>query len=729
MAEEVAHRLRAGGIAFIEAGTGTGKSLGYLIPLGAHLLDEDPEGRAVVATYTLPLQDQLLRHDVALAEKALGRALPVALAKGWGNYLCLLRLDHLARGQHDWLEGLAEEQPPRPAIDELIRWSEGAGDQGRAHAGTWSELPPGRWEAVWPLVAAEPDRCPRRRCPLYEACFYHVARRRMLESRLVLTNQHLLLADLALRREADSGEAAVLPPFSYLVVDEAHHLEDVAVSHLGVELSSEAVLARLRRLTRGRSRLLGEPARAALAVLERLFHALRRGLERAAPGMAAGTARTPGAVQHPARLTPGMAETLCGPALLGEAEEALEEVASRAEQLAQRMAGQEGDGEERAGSHAAADLVAVARWARRAARDLEAVTSAQAEGYVFWMEAASRAPGLVLRAAPLDVGPVLAAELFGAVRSAILTSATLADGPAGFLPLRRRLGLASAGNAPAGDGPSSSPASPAPAPWAGEAQAEWDEDGAVMRVVVGVSGAPPVVRREEALTECVIPSPFDFRSQALVAVPSDFPAPDRPGFVERLAELSLALAVELGGRLLVLFTSHRMMAETWKEMEALPAAGSVRVLVQGGASRTALLDAFREARGEGMVLMGADSFWEGVDLPGPTLSCVVLARLPFPVPDHPLVRARVERISEQGGDPFWEESVPRAVTRFRQGFGRLIRTRQDRGAVVVADPRLLTRSYRHRFLDLLPRSSLIAGPAHRIVREVVEWTRPSLPSS
>ena len=708
MARQVARVLEAGGVALVEAGTGTGKSLAYLLPLARRLIQGDPAARAVVATYTIHLQEQLTARDLPVVERALGRPLPAAVAKGWGNYLCRLRLHRLQQGQAGWLEEPGPGELVEGAVRLLSEWAE------QAQEGSLSEAPQGVTPEIWSLVAAHPDACARRRCPFYDDCFYFQARQRMLQARLVVANHHLLMSDLVVRREAGGAEAAVLPPFQYLVVDEAHHLDEVAVEHLGLTLSRTGLVARLQRLARGRaSRALGEAAGGALEAVQGLFDAVASAVDGAAAADPSGPVRAV-----------SLRADAAGPPVDGDRVEAaagsLEGLAAAAFRLAEALQpdAPDGGGDEPVDPRAL-ELRAVARWAQRAAEALRVLLAADDDGFVYWAEVGPRQE-VVLRAAPLDVGPVLAGELLGQVRSAVLTSATLTcDGR--FDALRRRLGLPPPASADEGGDP--------PGLGSEEGLELWPEEDGVWRGTVGAAGEPWVTRDDGRVLECVIPSLFDYRRQALLAVPSDLPDVDTPAFPRRLADLVAGLAEQLGGRTFCLFTSHRALAETRRALEPRLEERNLRLLCQGDMPRTRLLETFREAGGRGWVLLGTDSFWEGVDVPGPALSCVVLARLPFPVPDHPLVAARAERLRRQGLNPFAHDAVPRAVVKFRQGFGRLVRSQQDRGAVVVADRRLLTRRYRASFLGALPRCQLLVAPAERLIREVAGWAATPSPSS
>lgn len=692
MARLVWEVLDGGGIALVEAATGTGKSLAYLVPL-ARALERDPSARAVVATYTLYLQDQLVQRDIPVAEACVGHSLDWAVARGWGNYLCRLRLRH-ALSDREFFPELSQRDWPG-LVERLAQW------EASARSGARSELPEEWPHDAWVAVSADPDRCTRRRCPYFEDCFYFRARRQVHKARLVVANHHLLMADRALRRATTGSDACVLPDHDFLILDEAHHLEEVAVAHLGVEVRSHMALARLGRLARQRRLPLAGPAAQAAQALGRFVDALYRLMALLGRPVGEGGRAV-------LRITPGLSRRreLAGP--LDGVTDALYGLAHEAARLAGSAPEDEPPEQDEA-----AEMVALARWAQKLAVDLGDVMGAADPDAVYWAEAEPAGRQLCLRAAMLDVGGVIAAELLRPPHACVLTSATLT--PSGdFAPLRRALGLTA-------EGPKSPPAFQE---LSGEP--EVDESG-LTRVRVG--GTPPTqVRMRCGVWEAQIPSPFRFQTQCLVGVPTDFPEPDDARFVPVLADWVAWLACGIGGRTLVLFTSYRMLEQAAGLLQAHPELEGFQVLRQGELPRTRLVDRFREREGRGQVLLGTDSFWEGLDVPGPALSCVVMCRLPFPVPEHPLVAARAERLKTMSLNPFWEDALPRAVMKFRQGFGRLIRTAADRGAVVVTDRRLVIRPYGHQFLRALPGCQMVAGPGKALLREIVQWIGLPSPS-
>jgi ATP-dependent DNA helicase DinG len=595
LARAVADALEAGEHLLAEAGTGTGKSLGYLVPALAS------GRRVVVATATKALQQQLLSQDVPAAERALGRPVDCVLLKGRENYLCRRSLDGLALLGGS-VGALFRTPEDASAYERLRGWIETTETGDRAELDF--EPPP----SLWADLAVGGDRCLGRRCAARAACFSEAARTRAAEAELVITNHALYLADLALRSRG-VREGGLLPEHAAVVFDEAHRLEEAAAAWFGGRFS----LAGARRLTRDVERAFRERQETAPA---RLLDEIERTASRVLGAVDPGRGRR--------RLT---AEA---------ADRALDDVAEAAAALARLADEVKGGGEE-------AD--ALARRALGLAGDLESCFELDADR-VSWAE-----PGAVSWA-PVDVAEVLREALWERDVTAVLVSATLGAGAAGsMLFLRRRLGLDDA-------------------------------------------------------RELVVSSPFDYEEQALLYVPARMPEQRARDYYDRLADEVLALCRRSRGRALVLTTSYRAL-----EQLADRVAGELPypLLVQGEAPRERLLERFREEVDS--VLLATATFWQGVDVPGESLSLLVIDKLPFAPPDDPLVQARCERIAAAGGDSFSEYSVPTAILQLRQGFGRLIRSRSDRGVVAILDARLRTRAYGRRFVEALPRCRVVADLA------------------
>jgi ATP-dependent DNA helicase DinG len=678
MAAYVADAYNDGGIALLEAGTGVGKSFAYLVPAieWARVNGE----RTIVSTNTINLQEQLVGKDLPILARAFStgdRAVTFALLKGWRNYLCLSRLDQARAGQESLFdEGRAAE------LESIAGWASRTAD------GSLADLVEEPSSDVWDAVAAESDLCTRLKCPHFDRCFVFAARRRAAEADVVVVNHHLLASDLAVRIASDNWqEAAVLPPYRRLVLDEAHHLEDVAAQHLGTSVSMlgvQRLLGRLERNGRGllptlalelgtQTDLLGSASRDLLShtVLdalvvarrgaEELFGRLNRRLDGGDPVLRLTDAFAADAVWREG-LDVALDNLLVA---FSKLRDGVETIADRLSiddpaEMRTRLIG---------------ELRGVVRRLDTAAEGLKATL--QPVGYrpsaspaVRWMERRGRrTPNLTLSAVPLDMAPILKEALFDRVETVVLTSATLAAAGE-FTFLEERLGLS----------------------------------------------LPPsrVTVRE------VLPSPFDFGAQCVFGIPTDIPEPrdDELGHGAAVARVLLELAHAADGGIFALFTSHGALRRTADSIRGHVGA-RWPLLVQGEAQRDQLLRRFREAGSA--ILLGTDSFWEGVDVPGRALRVLILAKLPFKVPTEPLTAARLERLTQAGVDGFTHYLLPLAALKLKQGFGRLIRTKSDVGAVVLLDRRIVTKRYGASMLEGLPPASRAIGNWPDIRRELEEF--------
>jgi ATP-dependent DNA helicase DinG len=663
MAAYIADGYNDGGVQLLEAGTGVGKSFAYLVPALAWARTN--QERTVVSTNTINLQEQLVGKDLPLLREALSTRDYVpsfALLKGWRNYLCLSRLHQAVGAQRTLLE--------QDKLGELIALSEWAG---HTADGTLSDLPVMPTPEVWDEVSAEADLCPRLKCPHFDRCFLFRARRRAAEADVVVVNHHLLAADLSVRQAQDNWEeAAVLPPYRRLVLDEAHHLEEVAAGHLGVQVTSRSVrrlLSRFERNGRGLAPTLSHelaargdpPSRECLEVLsQRLYPALadaRRAGDALFHRLYERLAEAPGGQL---RLSDEFAEDAIwdqGLAFdLDAALTAFRALRESVETIADRLA--QADDTERRGQ--------ILLELRGALRRLDGVsdglnrTLRPAGGgapTVRWMERTPRGQSVQLSVVPLDLAPVLRELLFDRLDTVVLTSATLAASGE-FEFLQGRLGLGG-------------------------------EDS-------------PVTERQ------IFSSPFDYPSQCLFGIPTDLPEPRQDEVAHGAAVVQIVsdLAYASDGGMFVLFTSHASLRRAATELRMV-LEPRWPLLVQGEAPRDVLIRRVREA--ENAILLGTDSVWEGVDVPGRALRALVINKLPFQVPSEPLTAARLERLAEEGQDGFFHYLLPHAALKLKQGFGRLIRGRRDLGVVVLLDSRAVTKRYGPMLLDGLPRAERIVG--------------------
>ncbi len=678
MAAYIADAYNDGGVALLEAGTGVGKSFAYLAP--ALVWARENGERTIVSTNTINLQEQLVGKDLPILARALGtgeHSPSFALLKGWRNYLCLARLEQArdARGSLFEDERAAE-------LEALAAWAVQTSD------GSLSDLPDEPAAEVWDAVAAESDLCTRLKCPHFDQCFLFQARRRAAEADVVVVNHHLLASDLAVRMVSDNWqEAAVLPPYRRLVLDEAHHLEDVAAMHLGAQVSMlgvQRLLSRLEKNGRGLLPTLG----AVLAGRDDLLSAASRDLvhqslfdalgaaRRAADALFTLLARRLDSEPGPTpvlRLTDdfvrddvwaqGLDVTLDN-LLLGfsRLRDGVETIADRlslddpSERRAQLV------GELRG---VVRRLDAVAAGLTAALRPPPGVPAA-----VRWLERRGRkTPNVSLAAVPLDLAPILKENLFDRVETVVLTSATLAaGGDFGFLEQR-----------------------------------------------VGLDLPPSRVRARE-----IHASPFDFPAQCLFGIPTDLPEPrdDEQGHDAAVARVLVELAHASDGGMFVLFTSHGALRRAAEAVRGV-IGGRWPLLVQGEGQRDQLLRRFREAGSA--ILLGTDSFWEGVDVPGRALRVLILAKLPFKVPSEPLTAARLERLEARGLNGFTHYLVPHAALKLKQGFGRLIRRTTDVGAVVLLDRRVVTKRYGRLILEGLPPAARAVGSWQDVRRACEEF--------
>jgi ATP-dependent DNA helicase DinG len=597
MADRISDAIEDNERLLVEAGTGTGKTLAYLVPA---LLS----GRKVViSTGTKTLQDQIATVDLPRLKTMLDRVgalespLTWAVMKGLGNYICRRRL-----GERDRQRTLVAD----PDFDRLLAFAASSATGDRAELAELADDAP-----LWSEVAATPETRIGPRCAFFESCFVTAMRRRAAAAPLVIVNHHLFFADLALR--ARWPEAQVLPPYEVVIFDEAHQIEEVATEFFGVHASTQRLFALGRDLARESGVDAGR-AESAAARLAATVAALADALRDLVPAPRAGADET--RAPFPAELGGGVAR-------LGyhRLDELLEEIASWLDP----------DGSAVAESRRPAEVAALGRRAAALRADLAVLIDGRGRDHVRWLGASAR--NLALHASPVDVGPLLGRALDACPGPIIFTSATLTVAGS-FDYLRARVGL------------------------------------------------------HDTAAEASFPSPFSYARQALLYLAPDLPEPNREGFALAAAARMAELCAITGGRALLLFTSFKNL----RVAEAhLRATLRCPLLVQGERPRHLLLAALRSNIGS--VLLATQSFWEGVDVPGEALSLVVIDRIPFAVPDDPLTAARIDRIREDGGDPFRSYQLPRAALALKQGFGRLVRSRGDHGIVGILDGRLARKSY------------------------------------
>jgi len=620
MAQAVEQALEEKRHLIVEAGTGTGKTLAYLMPVIRS------GKRVIISTGTKNLQEQLFYKDVPFLEQALygepasGSRLSVCYMKGRNNYLCRKKLYDLT--DQPVLSGLEEIEQYRA----IAAWEKTTGTGDRAEL---AELPEA--SVLWHKLDARADACIGQKCSEFERCFITEMRRKAMESDIIIVNHHLFFADLAIKLQADGApDAGILPEAAAVIFDEAHEVEDVAGNYFGISVSNLRLedLARDVENSMQRHRMLSASLSGALgSVRERsqFFFSL----------LPAGDGRFAFETRREFLEENGDE--------FGALNQALTRLAGELEGLPQKPE----------------EVFNFVRRAQEIQAQLGFAMEAEDRNTVFWIErrggrfgsrvAANKSSetsprgrqNVFLQATPIHVGPILRECLWSKLECAVLTSATLAVG-GGFEYIRQRLGL-------------------------------------------------------EHARESVLPSHFDYQSQALLYVPPDLPDPRTPQFAVQAAARIRRLLEITRGRAFVLFTSYAQMNDIYQRL-----LGEVEfpILRQGDAPKSALLEEFRLT--PNAVLFATSSFWQGVDVQGEQLSCVIIDRLPFAVPSDPVVAARVKAIDADGGNAFFQYQVPAAVITLKQGFGRLIRSLHDRGLLVLLDNRILKKQYGRVFVESLP---------------------------
>ncbi|MCS7026667.1 MAG: DEAD/DEAH box helicase [Bryobacteraceae bacterium] len=590
MAEAVEAALQERRHLIVEAGTGTGKTLAYLVP--AILSGR----RIVVSTATKNLQEQLFLKDVPFLQQHFSQPLRVCYMKGRANYLCLQKL--FAAESAPLLDGLEEMAD----FEQIRRWAQHTETGDRAEI---SQLPED--STAWTKLDARRERCSGQRCPQFERCFITRMHQRAQESDVIIVNHHLLFADLAVKDEDFGG---ILPEYTALILDEAHEIEDIAGNYFGLTVSNYQVLDLAQDLA-----AVSRQKQFASAELERNLVRLQESADRFF-GLFGEAEGRRGFDQHDSFLRQYGQQYEEMLAALERIWTVLELIPNTIEEILPLL---------------------------RRARDLHSAIRFWMESrdgkFVYWTERRGR--GCFLQATPIDVSELLREKLFERLDTVILTSATLTVASS-FDYVQSRLGI-------------------------------------------------PGARTLE------VASQFDYQRQALFYVPEHLPDPRSPGFLEQACQEIWRLLRASRGRAFVLFTSYQQMRAAY---ERLSARVDFPLLLQGAAPRHTLLEKFRET--PHAVLFATSSFWQGVDVPGEQLSCVIIDRLPFAVPTDPVVEARMRFIRESGGNPFYDYQIPQAAIALKQGFGRLIRSRSDRGVLALLDNRIIKQRYGQVFFDSLP---------------------------
>jgi ATP-dependent DNA helicase DinG len=676
MLEEVESAFEQEKHLLIEAGTGTGKSLGYLIPSLYYGIKHDK--KMLVSTHTINLQEQIRERDIPLLMDLFPVGFKAAVFKGRSHYLCLRKFES-KMGQQDFEHGKED----RLTAGQMLVWL------GETEHGDDEELHfNNKGSQFWHTVSSDSDSCLNRACPWFKKCFYHRARNNASNADLVITNHSMLFTDT----KADSR---LLPSYKHLVIDEAHHFEEVASKHLGIEVFYGALVgtlwwlykdSRSGQLPMLKMKLQKEDNEKGQAwgriideMLPKLAHIkeewdeLTELLYQLLASRSDPTQTEAG--QWVYRIKKDNKPTGWDNLLVLEDNIYLKmtEVLKKLDKLLSEVKDQQEIFDVQG---LVTDITGTVKELYRLRDNLHFFMALTDDNYVYWLEAGTnKSKSLQLVSVPIDVSPMLQEHFFEAKESVIMTSATLSVGKS-FDYTCEQLGL------------------------------ETQDPDTKLKTVQ-------------------LPSPFNYRQQALVAIPRDFPSirgnSGEKQFLEQLCQSLAEVALETRGRMLVLFTSNRMLKLTHAALKEMLTPFGIGVLGQGvdSSNRSKLTRQFQNSPAS--VLLGTSSFWEGVDIPGDALVCLAIVRLPFQPPNHPLVEAKTENLKKLNLNPFMKLSVPQAVIRFKQGFGRLVRTAKDKGIVIIYDTRVIDTTYGKYFLYSLPGPKIEHMPTNQLVGRIKQW--------
>lgn len=664
LVKEISSSFNNNSIGVFEAGTGVGKSFAYLVPSMLWALNN--KERVVISTGTINLQQQLSEKDIPLAEKIIGRKVKSILVKGRQNYVCLRRLSEVG-AERDLFSDETE------IFDKINSWAKESKTGSRSDL---SFMPP---ENLWQRVNSEADACMGMRCKFREKCFVMKVRKEAADANILIVNHHMLFADIESRMNgAGYDDTAVLPPYKRLVFDEAHGIEDAATSFFSNALNRFRILKQLNLLYRQR--------KSSFTGYLFTLSALSRIEDKAAEveNEIGKTKAAIEALESDTALVLGRDFTL---RLFQGTLPRFTEIIEKVRILQHHLATVSGLMREIIAGISEDDLDnSVIYEAKAVLRRLDAMV-ATAQNFVsweehpesvFWIQAKRLPPSIAKNVenpfyyeyieTPLDIAPMMNKGVFEPMKSVVCTSATITISKT-FDFWKKRVGIS-------------------------------------------------FVEKERVKTG-EFASPFPYSENMVLAIPSDIPFPDHENFQSCIEDVIVRMIERAGGKTLVLFTAYDSLRHACDTARTRLRSLGINVLKQGEDDRFRLLSQFKEDVSS--VLFATDSFWEGVDVPGQSLSFVIIVKLPFGVPGDPVFAARSEQIAKRGGFPFMELSVPDAVIKFRQGFGRLIRRGDDRGAVVALDRRIIEKSYGKIFTESVPRTEVVYRPVSEILDRIEEY--------